>query len=187
MSAVAMARWPQQMLVTEDEVHGHLKAAGALEGADAQRLDLCALARHALALLCTTGHVQASEVELALPDEPVWARVSPRRMEQVMLHLIVDAVVTRRGVQTPCRAVRLGVEPQDDFGDYGPTIHMRYTAGGPGVQQAWDVTNSAPVGLPVARELVEAQGGHVAVRRQGLTGSTVTVTVELPDAGTASW
>jgi hypothetical protein len=39
----------------------------------------------------------------------------------------------------------------------------------------------------VARELVEAQGGHVAVKRQGLTGGTVTVTVELPDAGTASW
>ena len=186
MSAVAMARWPQQMLVTEDEVHGHLKAAGALEGADAQRLDLCALARHALALLCTTGHVQASEVELALPDEPVWARVSPRRMEQVMLHLIVDAVVTRRGVQTPCRAVRLGVEPQDDFGDYGPTIRMRYAAGA-GAQEAREGTGGAPVGLPVARELVEAQGGHVAVKRQGLTGSTMLVTVELPDAGTASW
>ena len=187
MSAVAMARWPQQLLVTRDEVHGHLTAVGGREGLDEQRLDLCALARHSLSLLCTTGHVLASEVELALPEEPVWVRTNPRCMEQVLLHLIVDAVSTRRGVPVPCRAVRLGVEPQDDFGDYGPTIRMRYTAAGPSAQEARDVASSAPVGLTVARELVEAQGGHVAVRRQGLSGSTVTVTVELPDAGTASW
>lgn len=178
MSAVAMARWPRQLLVARDEVHGHLMAAGTLEGADAQRLDLCALARHALALLCTTGHVATHEVELALPEEPVWVRVNARCMEQVMLHLIVDAVVTRRGVPVPGRAVRLGVEPQDDFGDYGPLIQLRYGAAG-------ERALSAPEGLTVARELVEAQGGQLAIKRQGLTG--VTVTVELPDTGTASW
>lgn len=180
MSAVAMARWPQQLLVTRDEVHGHLTAAGALKGTDAQRLDLCALARHALALLRTTGHVAAHEVELALPAEPVWVRVNARCMEQVMLHLLVAAVVTRRSVPVPGRAVRLGVEPQDDFGDYGPLIQLRYGAATPG-----EPAPGAPEGVTVARELVEAQGGHLAIKRQGLTG--VTVTVELPDMGTASW
>ena len=186
MSAVAMALWPQQMHETKEEGRGHLSAAGILDGADVQPLDLCAMARGAVALLSTTGHVEASEVELELPEAPVLARLSRRRMEQVLLHLLADAVVTRRGAP-PGRAVRLRVEPQDDFGDYGPTIQLRYAAGTAGAPEPRDVAGTAPVGLTVARALVEAQGGHVAVRRQGMTGSQVTVVVELPDPGIASW
>ncbi|HZI03832.1 MAG TPA: hypothetical protein VEZ71_07405, partial [Archangium sp.] len=74
MSAVAMAYWPRQMMVTSGESRGHLTAVGALDGTDVQNLDLCALARHALALLHATGHVESSEVRLELPDEPVFAR-----------------------------------------------------------------------------------------------------------------
>lgn len=187
MSAVAMACWPQQMRVTNDEARGRLEASGSREGGDVQRMDLCALARHALALLCTTGHVQASEVELQLPHEPIWARVSPGRMEQVMLHLIADAVVTRRAAQAGTRAVRLRVEPQDDFGDYGPSIHMLYTAASGTLPEPRGTGEGMQVGLTVARELVEAQGGQVAVKRQGLSGGQMTVVVKLPDEGTASW
>jgi signal transduction histidine kinase len=185
MSAVAMACWPQQMLVTSGEGRGRLAAVGALEGGDVQHLDLCSLAREAVSLLHTTGHVEPTEVQLELPSEPVFARVNPRRMEQVMLHLIADAVSMRREEASATRAVRLSVEPQDDFGDYGPTIQMRYMGRGGVAQHPRDT--SSPVGLTVARELVEAQGGHFAVRHHGNTGTTVTVTVELPDQGTASW
>jgi|GEM_PF-1371989 len=188
MSAVAMAWWPQQMRGMGGEGRGRLASAEVLEGPDEQRLDLCALARHAVSLLHTTGHVEPTDVQLELPDEPVFARVSARRMEQVMLHLLVDAVWTRRGAEDTIRAVRLRVEPQDDFGDYGPTIQMRYAARGLGPAQARDTSGSAQrSGLSLARELVEAQGGHLAVKHHGHTGSTVVVTVELPDQGTASW
>lgn len=185
MSAVAMACWPQQMLVTNGEGRGRLASVGTLEGGDEQHLDLCALAREAVSLLHTTGHVEPAEVQLELPDEPVFARVNPRRMEQVMLHLIADAVSMRRAEESGARAVRLSVEPQDDFGDYGPTIQMRYMGRGSMAQHLRDAAN--PVGLRVARELVEAQGGHFAVRHHGNTGTTVTITVELPDQGSASW
>ena len=188
MSAVAMAWWPQQMLGTNAEARGHLASAEALDGTDEQHLDLCALARHAVSLLHTTGHVEPAEVQLELPDEPVFARVSARRMEQVMLHLLVDAVWMRRGAADNARAVRLSVEPQDDFGDYGPTIQMRFAARGLGPAQARDTVAPSPrSGLSLARELVEAQGGHLAVKHHGHTGSTVVVTVALPDQGTASW
>lgn len=178
MSAVAMACWPRQMAVTGGESRGHLAAVGAaLDGTDVQNLDLCALARHALALLHATGHVESTEVGLELPDEPVFARVSRRRMEQVMLQLITGAVQERRSMGVPARAVRLTVEPQDDFGDYGPSFQVRYAA-----------RESAPqTGLTEARELVESLGGQLAVRNHGLTGTTVTVSVELEDQGTASW
>ncbi len=185
MSAVALALWPQQLLAAEDEQRGPPGAAGALDGADVQQLDLCAVARAAVAQLHGSGHVEAGEVELELPAEPVMARVSPRRMEQVVLHLIVGAVATRRAAATQGRAVRLRVEPQDDFGDYGPSLQLRYPAAG-GVEGR-EPEGAAPGGLEAARELVEAQGGHVAIKRQGMTGSLVTVVVELPDPGIASW
>ena len=185
MSAVAMAWWPQQMLGTNGEGRGRLAVADVVEGADAQRLDLCALARHAVSILHTTGHVEPAAVQLELPDEPVFARVSARHMEQVMLHLLVDAVGSGRAAEE--RAVRLSVEPQDDFGDYGPTIQMRYAARTAPTPPPREPASGPRIGLSVARELVEAQGGHLAVKQYGHTGSTVIVTVELPDQGTASW
>jgi signal transduction histidine kinase len=182
MSAVAMACWPrQQRMVAAGEGRSHLTAAGALDGTAVQYLDLGALARHAVALLHATGHVSATEVRLELPDEPVFARVSRRRLEQVMLHLLADAVDARRGEGASARAIRLEVEPQDDFGDYGPTFHVRYVAQGADE----DTPREA---LTMARELVEALDGRFTVTRHGLTGTTVTV--ELPDPeerSTASW
>jgi C4-dicarboxylate-specific signal transduction histidine kinase len=166
MSAVAMTCGPQQMGGPPGEGRGYLTPAGALDGTDVQHLDLCALVRHAVALLHATGHVECTAVRLELPDEPVFARVSRRRLEQVLFHLLT-------------RAVRLTVEPRDDFGDYGPTFHVRYTA----------AESTLRAGLKVAGELVEALGGSLTQRRLGLTGTLVTV--ELPrheqDPGTASW
>lgn len=189
MSAVAMTRRPKQMLVMGGESRSHLTAVSTrVDDADSQYLDLCALARHAVALLHSTGHVEATEVQLDLPDEPVFARVSRRRTEQVMLHLLTDAVGAHRSEGVSSRAVRLGVEPQDDFGDYGPSFHLRYAARDtveqePGRRAGSDRAER----LTMARELVETLGGQLAVRNHGQTGTTVTVTVELPDQGTASW
>ena len=176
-----MARWPQQMLVTGGEGRGRLTAVEALEDGGGERMDLCALARETVSLLSAIGHVEPSEVQLQLPAGPVFARVHPHSMEQVMLHLLSDAVSLRRAVEQPARAVRLSVEPQDDFGDYGPSIQMRY------VGRAAAAPDTGPQGLSVARELVEAQGGQLAVKHHGHTGTTITVTVGPPDAGSASW
>ncbi len=188
MSAVAMACWPRQMLVTNFDSRSHLTEVGAIDGSDVQHVDLCALAQHALALLHATGRVEHTDVQLELPDEPVFARVNRRRMEQVMLHLIVDAVGAHRRAETTTRAVRLSVEPQDDFGDYGPILQMRYSEPSVAEQEPGHTSENAPQeSLTVARELVEALGAHFTVRKYGLSGTTVTVSVELPDQGTASW
>ncbi|WP_257459730.1 sensor histidine kinase [Archangium lipolyticum] len=186
MSAVAMAHGPRRMMATNGESHGHLSAAGALNGTDVQHLDVCALTRHAVALLQATGHVETREVQLELPEEPVFARVSRQRLEQVLLHLIADAVDARRSGADNARAVRLTVEPQDDFGDYGPTFRVHYPARELPGPEATALAREAPqAGLKMARELVETLGGCFRVRSVGLTSTTVTV--ELPDPGTASW
>jgi hypothetical protein len=187
MSAVAMAYGPRRMMATNGEGPSHLTAAGALDGTDVQHLDVCALMRHALALLQATGHVEDREVQLELPAEPVFARVSRQRMEQVLLHLIADAVDARRsGGQDSGRAVRLTVDAQDDFGDYGPTFHVHYPARELPASEETLLARQAPqAGLKMARELVESLGARFQVKGVGLTSTLVTV--ELPDQGSAGW
>jgi C4-dicarboxylate-specific signal transduction histidine kinase len=173
MSALAMASWPRTMVMNESR--SHLSVAGPLDGTDVQSVDLCALAKHAVTVLQTTGHVKDAEVQVELPHEPVFAWLSRRSLEQVLFHLITHAVNAQRGEGASVRAVRLTVEPQDDFGDYGPTIRVRYTA-----------AEGAPeTDLAVARELLESLGGRLTARSHGQTGRTLSV--ELPDQGTASW
>jgi C4-dicarboxylate-specific signal transduction histidine kinase len=157
----------------------HLHGARTLDGTDVQHLDLCALARHAVALLHATGHMAHSEVRLELPDEPVFARVSRWRLEQVLFHLVTHAVEAQRGEEPAVRAVRLTVEPQDDFGDEGPTFRVRYLARTP----------SKRTSLNVAGELVEALGGSLTTGHHGRTGTTLTVELPSPeqDPGTTSW
>jgi hypothetical protein len=131
--------------------------------------------------------VEDREVQLELPEEPVFARASRQRLEQVLLHLIADAVDARRsGGRDTGRAVRLTVDPQDDFGDYGPTFHVHYPARELPASEATLLAREAPqVGRKMARELVESLGARFRVKSVGLTSTLVTV--ELPDPGTASW
>ncbi|HEX8820646.1 MAG TPA: sensor histidine kinase [Archangium sp.] len=177
MSAVALASWPRQMMNMSGEGPSHLTPAVTLDGTDVENIDLHELARHAVALLQATGHVKPSELELALPSEPVSARVSRRRLEQVLFQLLAHAVAAQRGEASSTRAVRLEVEPQDDFGDHGPAFRVRY---------ADPCAEPMPeAGLAMVSERARALGGRLGVRRHGRTG--LTVTVELPDQGTASW
>lgn len=179
MSAVAMAGGPQQTRGAHGEARGYLAPAGAQDDTDVRHLDLGALARHAVALLHATGHMAHAEVRLELPDEPVFARVSRWRLEQVLFHLVTHAVEAQRGEEPPARAVRLTVEPQDDFGEEGPTLRVRYLAR----------SLSKRTSLAVAGELVEALGGSLTTGHHGRTGTTLTVELPHPerDPGTTSW
>jgi signal transduction histidine kinase len=186
MSAVVMANWPRLTAMSGGSQHHQL--ARSAQG-DVQRLDLCALAQHAVALLRARGYWLEHEVRLELPTEPVFAWVSQRRMEQVLHHLLVHALDESQGEGAVARSTRLTVEPPDDFGDHGPTFRVRYLgkrvserreAGGEELARGTPRT-----GLSQARELVESMGGQLTVRGRGLTGATVSV--ELPDQGTASW
>jgi signal transduction histidine kinase len=172
MSAVALACWPRQRMEMKGEGLSHLFPAAPLDGTDVENLDLRELARQTLALLHTTGHVKTSEVELAVPAEPVCARVSRHGLEHALFDLIAHAVAAQRAEAPGARTVRLEVEPQDDFGDHGPTLRVRYA-------------EAAEAELTLVREQVEHLGGRLGVKRHGRTGRTVTV--ELPDQGTASW
>lgn len=155
---------------------------------DVLQVDVAVSARNALELLSATRRLHGVQVELELPEDPTIARVSRRRMEQVLLLLLAHAADTASG---DAPQVRLTVEPPDDFGDVGPRFHLA-TPGATLSERELQAVFLAPllVGsthrrLARARELVESVGGTLAVVRG--TPSGTTVTVELPAPGLASW
>ena len=173
MSAVATASWTQPT-----QRHPRLHAVGGRE--ESQPLDLCTLAEQAVALLRKDGWVRDGEVQLELPCEPVLTRASREKLELLLVHLIGQAAQAPKS--TRALSVRVTVEPQDIFGDYGPTFRVRH------MEENQPVQLRAPDGLGVARALAESLGGQLSVRSRGPLGTTISV--ELQDADTAhipSW
>ncbi|RKH74586.1 sensor histidine kinase [Corallococcus aberystwythensis] len=154
---------------------------------DVFQVDVAVSVRDALGLLGATRRLHGVQVALELPEEPVMARVSRRRLEQVLLLLVAHAA----DVAPPeAPAVRVVVDPPDDFGDVGP----RFQVVMPGVSLSERETRSVVlsplrVGSPQrrlarARELVDAMGGELALER--LDAGTA-VSVQLPAPGLASF
>ncbi|MBZ4373113.1 sensor histidine kinase [Corallococcus interemptor] len=151
------------------------------------QVDVSRCVRDVLQLLRATRRLHDVEVALELPEDPVMARVSGRRVEQVLLLLVAHAA-DMAPPQAP--AVRVVVDPPDDFGDEGP----RFQVVMPGVSLSERETHSVVlsplrVGSPQrklarARELVDSMGGEFALER--LDGGTA-VRVQLPAPGLASF
>ena len=173
MNAVATARWTQPK-----PGQPHLHSVGGRE--EPQALDLCALAEQAVTLLRDDGWVRDGEVQLELPCEPVLTHASREKLELLLIHLIGQAAQAPKA--TRALSVRVTVEPQDIFGDYGPTVRVRHLKDGPRVQ------GLAPDSLGVARTLVESLGGQLSVRSRGPLGTTISVELRDVDASHApSW
>ncbi|RKH65501.1 ATP-binding protein [Corallococcus llansteffanensis] len=154
---------------------------------DVFQVNVALSARDALGLLDATRRLHGVQVVLEVPEDPVIARVSRRRLEQVFLLLIAHATDTA----TPgASTVRVVVDPPDDFGDVGP----RFQVVMPGVALSERELRSVVLSplrvgsthrrLARARELVDAMGGELSVERlEEGTG----VSIQLPAPGLASF
>ncbi|MBJ6762645.1 sensor histidine kinase [Myxococcaceae bacterium JPH2] len=172
----------------QKEPQGRSQALEPVDVPDVLQVDVAVAAHNALELLGATRRLRGVEVKLSLPDEPVIARVSRRRLEQVLLLLLAHAADTLGG-ESP--GVRLTVEPPDDFGDVGPRFHV-VTPGASLSDREIQSILLAPLlvssphrRLARARELLESVGGTLSVARELPSGTRVTV--ELPAPGLASW
>lgn len=116
-------------------------------------------------------------LELELPDKPLWARVDARRIEQVLLNLVGNALkftpehgrvtIAARSVPEGCRIeVRdsgIGISPQqlprlfEKFFQVDPTTTRTY--GGTGL------------GLSIVKALIDAHEGRVGVESRLGEGS----------------
>jgi C4-dicarboxylate-specific signal transduction histidine kinase len=149
-------------------------------GEEPQSLDLCALTEQALSLLRKDGWVRDGEVQLELPHEPVLTRAIRGTLELLLVHLIGQAAQAPKS--TRALSVRVTVEPQDIFGDYGPTLRVRH------LEDSQPVQVRAPDGLGVARVLAESLGGQLSVRNRGPMGTTISVELQdADDAHATSW
>ncbi|QSQ28133.1 HAMP domain-containing histidine kinase [Pyxidicoccus parkwayensis] len=157
-----------------------------VDAPDHLRVDVAEVARAAVELLRATRRLHGVEVALELPEDAVPARVSSRRMQQVMLLLLAHAADAGNG-----QGVRLTVDEPDDFGDVGPRFQVVAPGASLSEREAQAVFLSPMLVGPLhrrlarARELVESVGGTLDVARG--SGSGITVTVELPAPGLASW
>jgi C4-dicarboxylate-specific signal transduction histidine kinase len=160
-----------------------------LESVDAPetfRVDVAVAAHDAVALLGATRRLHGIEVALELPEDPVPARVSSRRMQQVFLLLLAHAADAANG-----RGIQLTVDAPDDFGDVGPRFQVAAPGASLSERELKAVFLSPMLVGPLhrrlarARELVESVGGTLEVARGAASG--ITVTVELPAPGMSSW
>ena len=160
--------------------------AGA-EQAQLQLVDLAALASRVTAGLAPQAH--GHDLTLEVTGGPTWAKADPVRLERALANVIDNAIkfTDPKGKVTvavatirscPMISVRdtgAGISPQAL-----PHIFDRFYTG--------DRARSGPgsgLGLTIARQAVELQGGQITVRSHPGAGTVVEIRLCPPDAGTA--
>ncbi|WP_342374084.1 sensor histidine kinase [Myxococcus stipitatus] len=157
-----------------------------VDGPDFHRVDVSALVIESVKLLEAKKRIRGNQVKLELPGEAVLARTGQRRTRQVLLLLLAHAADCAGEGE-----VRLTLAPPDDFGDEPPRFQVVTPDARLSERELRSVFLSPMlVGathrrLARARELVESVGGSLTAERGAEAG--LTVTVELPAPGMASW
>jgi signal transduction histidine kinase len=120
-----------------------------------------------------------------LPAEPLEVVMDVRRIDQVLINLIYNAIkFVPEGGQISVRAFRrpgfLVCEVQDTgIGIVAadlPKLFQRYSQLAPGTRKG-----GIGLGLSIAKDIVEAHGGHIAVQSKLGLGSTFSFTLAAPD------
>jgi len=157
-----------------------------------ERLDLRAIAEHAVASVRPLIERRKHELSVSLPAEPVWVKGDPGRLEQVVVNLLNNAVkYTDEGGQ-----IWLTVKQGDDEVE----VVLRVRDSGVGIApellpSIFDLFTQAPrtldrsegglgIGLSLVQKLVELHGGKVAAHSGGL-GHGSEFVVRLPALSSA--
>lgn len=129
------------------------------------------------------GGAVVQEVRVHAPNYPIWAHVDPRRMERVLLHLVMKVLA----YATNGNPVEVGVEASQGGPAKGVEIVIqesplrkgtRGAVGAPeqDVLRHWVSENGYGMGL--AKRIVQAHGGTLTVA--GLSGSGIIFRIRLP-------
>lgn len=141
--------------------------------------------RDVVALVRTQKDARPVEIAVEVPDEPVAVGLSPQRLTQVLLNLLLNAASAVRGVSKPSITVRVrrqGDLVRIEVDDNGPGVpaDMRERIFLPFVTEK-DVGEGTGLGLAVCRGLVEGAGGKILVDAEYTRGARFVV--ELPALG----
>lgn len=172
-------------------VSGLLDLARLEAGAEQAQLELVDLM--ALASRVTTGlspQAHGRRLDLEVSGEPTWAQADPVRLERALANVIDNAikftgsngkVTVTVGTLHSCPTISVrdtgsGISPQAL-----PHIFDRFYTG--------DRARSGPgsgLGLTIARQAVELQGGQISVRSHPGAGTVVEIRLCPPNGGTAA-
>jgi C4-dicarboxylate-specific signal transduction histidine kinase len=139
--------------------------------------------RRVVKMLATAGVVRKLAVTVHVPEAPVWVRLDPTRLEQVLVNLIknagdalveadrreLDLDVTLDGERGVCRIADKGCGIPADALDQ---IFMPYYTSKPSGK-------GTGLGLAVVRQIVEGYAGTITCASELGVGTTFTVTLPL--------
>lgn len=170
-----MARLVEDLLDTSRARNGLLRLRR-------ERVDLCAVAAHAVQTVEFAMQQYNHRMTTSFPDAPVWLQADPGRMEQVFVNLLLNAAkFTEVGGHVELSVERgegeaivricdtgIGIAP-----DLLPQVFDLFAQADPSSPRA---DAGLGIGLALVRSLVECHGGQVAASSGGLwQGSEFTI------------
>ncbi len=155
-----------------------------------ERVDLARLVRDAIEVSRPLIEDRNHELEIALPEEPIWLRADPARLEQVLANLLNNAAkYTEPGGRIRLAAALQAEEVEITVTDSGvgidaellPRIFDLFTQDKQSIDRS---EGGLGIGLTLVKALVELHGGVVEARSPG-RGQGSEFRVRLPIAAAA--
>lgn len=170
-------------------LHGtHLLRLGRPGSERVVPTDLGPVVSDTLHMLRTVGKLKHVDVKLFLAAEPVTVPVDARRIEQVLVNLIVNAADAMQDVRYPVLTVGLSQDPA--AGQARLTIEDNGSGIAPSqldvIFEPYFTTKPADrgtgLGLPVVRQILQGYGGSISVHSQIDKGTTFTCVLPVVNA-----
>jgi PAS domain S-box-containing protein len=158
------------------------------ERVDIQPVELQDLADEVSAIIEPLATKKELAFTLEVPDEPVAFRTDPRKLRQILLNLLGNAVKFTEEGEITVRAAQDGKELVLEVSDTGIGMppEERERVFEPFWQAETELhrrTSGTGLGLPVTHRLVELLGGTIQVRSEPGEGSTFRIVLPLEPEG----
>ncbi|MBI2566644.1 MAG: response regulator [Candidatus Schekmanbacteria bacterium] len=163
--------------------------AGAMR-VNLQEVDLVRFTRETVASVQSWAYRLGLQLESDLPEVPVLVHADPEKLEKILLNLLSNAIK----FSPSAGRVEIELLPSNDavtvaVSDQGPgisaaeqeVIFERFAQASSAEATSYKGTG---IGLALARELAQLQGGDLAVRSEPGRGATFTLALPVGDAGT---
>jgi two-component system, OmpR family, sensor histidine kinase KdpD len=153
--------------------------------------DVCDLVQRAAATIEPLARLRQQRLELGVPAEPTLAHVDAHCLERALLNVLHNAV--RHGRHGGAIVLRLERHPDKltfAVADDGPGISAADQERIFSQPNSITIGRSSPqpggLGIPIARAMVEVQGGHMWVDSSPGAGTTIGITLPTPP-GSDRW
>ncbi|ENM5826017.1 sensor histidine kinase [Vibrio metoecus] len=144
-----------------------------------QEVQLYPLILSAKELMTAQFKTQITQLELCEVDTPVWVRVNPIQLEQVLINLLTNALQALEGQAERIVQIRLQISKQQIqlyVDDNGPGIGLETL---PHLFEPFHTTkkNGLGLGLSISQQILHSMQGELSVATSPLGGASFTITL----------